>query len=87
MSLVRTAGGVLLDVVPSPDLSRRIRARMEIDGDRLCDLHVWQVGPGHLAVMASIVSPTPQPPAVYKQRLDGVPGLCHVIVEVNVGAC
>ena len=56
---------------------------MEIDGDRLCDLHVWQVGPGHIAVMASVVSETPQAPAVYKQRLDGLAGLWHVTVEVN----
>jgi cation diffusion facilitator family transporter len=86
-SLLRAAGGVLLDAVPDPGLIRRIRSRMEIDGDRLCDLHVWQVGPGHIAVMASVVSETPQAPAVYKERLEGLAGLCHVTVEVNAGPC
>lgn len=83
LSLIRTAGRVLLDTVPDPELAQRIRARMEQNGDRLCDLHVWQLGPGHFAVMASVVSDVPQAPAVYKQRLDGLAGLSHVTIEVN----
>jgi cation diffusion facilitator family transporter len=81
--LVRTAGRVLLDTVPDQALAQRIRGLMEIDGDRLTDLHVWQLGPGHAAVIASVVSDRPQAPSVYKQRLDGVLGLSHVTVEVN----
>ncbi len=73
VSLLRAAGCVLLDTVPDPDLAQRIRSRMELDGDRVCDLHVWQVGPGHIAVMASIVSAAPQPPAVYKERSPALP--------------
>jgi cation diffusion facilitator family transporter len=87
ISLLRAAGNVLLDAVPDPGLTQRIRSRIEVDGDRLCDLHVWQVGPGHIAVMASVVSQTPQPPAVYKRRLEGLAGLCHVTVVVNAGTC
>jgi cation diffusion facilitator family transporter len=83
VSLLRAAGRVLLDAVPDPDLAQRIRKRMELDGDRVCDLHVWQVGPGHIAVMASIVSAAPQAPAVYKQRLADFAGLSHVTVEVH----
>jgi cation diffusion facilitator family transporter len=83
LSLVRAAGRVLLDAVPDPQLPQRIRDRIEINGDRLCDLHVWQLGPGHAAVIASVVSDTPQAPSVYKQRLDGLIGLSHVTVEVN----
>jgi cation diffusion facilitator family transporter len=83
VSLARGAGGVLLDTVPDPDLARRIRERIEIGSDRVTDLHLWQLGPGHAAVMASIVSDTPQPPSVYKRRLEGLAGLSHVTVEVN----
>jgi cation diffusion facilitator family transporter len=83
VSLIRTAGGVLLDTVPDPDLARRIRERIEVGGDRLADLHLWQLGPGHAAVIASLVSDTPQAPAVYKQRLENLAGLSHVTVEVN----
>jgi cation diffusion facilitator family transporter len=81
--LLRAAGRVLLDVVPDPDLQKHIRGLMELDGDQVCDLHVWQVGPGHLAVMVSVVSAAPQAPAVYKQRLAGLAGLSHVTVEVH----
>ena len=87
LSLLRAAGCVLLDTVPSPDLAQRIRNRMELDGDRVCDLHVWQVGPGHIAVMASIVSAAPQAPSVYKERLADLAGLSHVTVEVHASPC
>jgi cation diffusion facilitator family transporter len=83
LSLVRSAGGVLLDTVPDPTMAQRIRDCIETDGDRLADLHLWQLGPGHAAVIASVVSDTPQPPAIYKQRLQGLAGLSHVTIEVN----
>ncbi len=83
VSLLRTAGSVLLDTVPNPELPEHIRSRIEIGGDRVCDLHVWQLGPGHAAVIASVVSDNPQAPAVYKQRLEGVRGLSHITVEVH----
>ena len=60
LSLIRTAGRVLLDTVPDPELARRIRERIETGGDRLTDLHLWQVGPGHAAMIASVVSDSPQ---------------------------
>jgi len=83
IGLLRTAGSVLLDSVPDGALADDIRKRIEVGGDRLTDLHVWQLGPGHSAVIASVVSDVPQAPAVYKQRLDGLDGLSHVTVEVN----
>jgi Co/Zn/Cd efflux system component len=85
---------VLLDIVPAPKVERLIRERLEVEGDRLADLHLWRVGPGHLAVAAAVVSDRPQPPAAYKARLDGVAGISHVTVEVHrcpghlgAGAC
>lgn len=83
LSLIRTAGRVLLDTVPDPELERRIRERIETGGDRVTDLHLWQLGPGHAAVMASVVSDAPQAPSVYKERLEGLAGLSHVTIEVN----
>ena len=83
LSLVRTAGRVLLDTVPDPRLAQHIRERIEIDGDRVADLHLWQLGPGHAAVIASVVSEVPQAPSVYKARLEGLAGLSHVTIEVN----
>jgi cation diffusion facilitator family transporter len=83
LSLVRSAGGVLLDTVPDPELARRVRERIETGGDRLADLHLWQLGPGHAAVICSVVSDSPQAPSVYKERLEGLAGLSHVTIEVN----
>jgi len=83
LTLIRAAGGVLLDTVPDPTLARRIRERIETGGDRVADLHLWQLGPGHAAVIASVVSDAPQAPSVYKERLAGLAGLSHVTIEVN----
>jgi cation diffusion facilitator family transporter len=83
LSLIRTAGSVLLDTVPDPALAQRIRERIETGGDRVADLHLWQLGPGHAAVVASVVSDAPQAPSVYKERLAGLTGLSHVTIEVN----
>lgn len=80
--LVRAAGAVLLDMRPSQDLAAAIGARLETAGDRVADLHLWQVGPGHNAAIVSLVTHTPQAPSVYKGRLSGLPGLSHVTVEV-----
>lgn len=82
-SLMRTSGAVLLDVVPNPRLAQHIRESVEIDGDRITDLHLWRVGPGHTAAIISVVSDRPQAPAAYKSRLEGMPGLSHVTVEVH----
>ena len=76
--LIKSSGAVLLDV--RADV---IRARMEVGEDRVTDLHLWQVGPGHCAVLLSVVSDKPKQPAVYKRRLAGLKGLSHVTIEVE----
>src|SRR5262249_39463789 len=60
--LLRDAGAVLLDVSADKDLEGVIRARLENDGDRVTDLHLWQVGPGHRAAVISLVSDAPRQP-------------------------
>lgn len=83
LRLLRSSGAVLLDTVVDSQLAARIRAKLEIGGDRLSDLHLWRVGPGHAAVIASIVSDDPQSPDTYKARLEGLDGLSHVTIEVH----
>jgi cation diffusion facilitator family transporter len=82
-SLVRSAGAVLLDASPDPALSHKIVERLEQDGDRVSDLHVWRLGPGHLGVIVSMVSDRPQNPDRYKERLSDLPGLSHLTIEVQ----
>jgi cation diffusion facilitator family transporter len=83
LGLMRSAGRMLLDMVPDTELSRRIRERLEIDDDRVSDLHVWQIGPGHSAVVASVVTHEPEDASVYKARLNGLHGLSHVTIELH----
>jgi cation diffusion facilitator family transporter len=81
--LIRAAGGVLLDVIPEPGLLNRIRETLETDGDRVSDLHLWQVGPGHYGAIISLVTHKPKPPAQYKNRLRNIETLAHVTVEIE----
>jgi len=83
LGLTRTAGMVLLDMVPDRRLAGAIRKRLETGGDRVSDLHLWRLGPGHAGLIVSVVSDHPQRPAAYKERLDGIHGLSHVTVEVH----
>jgi cation diffusion facilitator family transporter len=84
--LVRDSGSVLLDVCVDKNLEGVIRDRLQTRGDRVTDLHLWQVGPGHRAAVISVLSDNPLPPATYKRRLGGLPGLCHVTVEVEIAS-
>jgi cation diffusion facilitator family transporter len=81
--LLRASGAVLIDATPEPKLAEVIRERLEADGDRVSDLHLWRVGPGHAALVVSIVSDHPNQPSAYKAKLDGIELLSHVTVEVN----
>lgn len=83
VGLIRSAGAVLLDTVPSQKLSRTIRHRLETGGDRVADLHLWRLGPGHTGVIAVIVSDRPRAPDEYKERLVGIAGLSHITMEVH----
>jgi cation diffusion facilitator family transporter len=91
--LMRASGAVLLDVNSDKKLEGTIRDRLETRGDKVTDLHLWQIGPGHRAAVISLISDDPLPPADYKRRLSGLHGLSHVTVEVETckhektGAC
>ena len=82
-TLIRDAGSVLLDATVDQKLERTIRARLEAGEDRITDLHLWQVGPGHCAAVISLVSGAPLQPAIYKERLHDLKALSHVTVEVE----
>jgi len=80
--LLRAAGAVLLDMRPE-GLAQEIRARLEGGTDRIADLHIWRIGPGHHAALVSLVSDQPEPPQAYKAQLAGIAGLSHLTVEVQ----
>jgi len=85
--LVRDSGRVLLDYIPADeDLPAEIREVIEADGDRVTDLHVWQLGPGHHGAIVSISSASPREPAAYREKLSRIRELSHLTVEVEKGA-
>ncbi len=81
--LLTRTGAVLLDVNPSPELTAEIRQRMEAGGERLLDLHLWRLGPGHHAAIVVVEAQTPLASEAYRARLAGLPGLSHVTVETR----
>jgi cation diffusion facilitator family transporter len=86
VSLIRRAGAALLDINPSPVLTAEIRQRLERDGAHVLDLHLWRLGPGHHAAVAVIAADAPAPVETYRARLNDIPGLSHLTVEVRCGS-
>ncbi|MBT9098865.1 CDF family Co(II)/Ni(II) efflux transporter DmeF [Methylovulum psychrotolerans] len=89
-SLIGETSPVLLDESVGQHYQMEIRQALEQDADnRVADLHIWCVGPGHFAVIISVVSHQPQAPDYYKAllkpfyRLRGLGKLSHITVEVN----
>jgi Co/Zn/Cd efflux system component len=81
--LVRDTGGILLDMSPDPGLAEKLRKTVESDGDRLIDLHLWRLGPGHLGAVVSVVTGKPRDASFYRATLSRFKSLSHVTVEVT----
>jgi cation diffusion facilitator family transporter len=81
--LIRDTGRILLDMNPDRVLTERLRQAIEADGDRLTDLHVWRLGPGHLGVVLSVATGKDRRPEDYRARLRQFATLSHVTVEVQ----
>ncbi len=85
--LIRDTGSILLDASSSGTMDSRIRGVVESAGDKLIDLHVWRVGPGHFAAVVAIVSGSPERGTSYYHRaLRRFKGLSHITVEVHAQA-
>lgn len=80
--LIRDTGAILLDMNPDPQLADQLRRTIEVDGDRLDDLHLWRVGPGHLAAIVSVATRSAHDPSYYRNRLSHFRILSHLTVEV-----
>ena len=81
--LVRDTGAILLDMSPDRGMADAVRRAIEIEGDRLADLHIWRLGPGHLGAILSIVTRRPQPAQAYRARLGALRALSHVTIEIQ----
>jgi cation diffusion facilitator family transporter len=81
--LIRDTGAILLDMNPDRGMADRVRATIERDGDRLEDLHLWRLGPGHLGAILSVVTTKPRDAGHYRRLLGHFRNLSHVTVEVQ----
>jgi cation diffusion facilitator family transporter len=87
LTLCRDAARQLLDMVPSADLAVRVRERLEaLPGTEVVDLHLWQIGPGARACLATVISEADRSPLVYAEELKRGERLAHVTVEVHKGS-
>jgi cation diffusion facilitator family transporter len=82
--LIRVTGAILVDITPDESVANKIKSVVELSGDKLVDLHVWRLGPGHLGAVVSVVSSAPtHGPAFYHSVLQRFKGLSHITVEVH----
>jgi cation diffusion facilitator family transporter len=81
--LIRDTGGILLDMNPDHGMTAKVREVIESDGDRLMDLHLWRLGPGHLGAVVSVLTNKSRDCAYYRARLKDYKSLSHVTVEVT----
>ena len=81
--LIRDTGAILLDMNPDRGMAERMRAVLEADGDRLTDLHLWRLGPGHLGAILSIATRRQRGPQYYQSLLGRFHDLSHVTVQVE----
>ena len=68
---------------PDRHMAEHLRAAIESDGDRLADLHLWRLGPGHLGLIVSVITAKARRPQFYRAQLARFNGLAHVTVEVE----
>jgi cation diffusion facilitator family transporter len=82
-SLIRDTGAILLDMNPDSNMASRLREEVEADGDKLADLHLWRLGPGHLGAIVSVVTGRERDAGYYRNRLARFKSLSHLTIEVS----
>ena len=85
-ALIRDTSAVLLDMNPDRRMADNLRRAIEGEGDRLADLHLWRLGPGHLGAIVSVVTPTGRSEADYRAKLARFRSLSHLTIEVRRAA-
>jgi cation diffusion facilitator family transporter len=81
--LIRDTGAILLDMCPDKAMVNKLRDEVEADGDRLADLHLWRLGPGHLGAIISVVTSKQRDTGYYRNRLARFKSLSHLTIEVS----
>jgi cation diffusion facilitator family transporter len=80
--LIRDTGAILLDMNPDRSMANKLRQAVESEGDKIADLHLWRLGPGHLGAIISVVTTKAREADYYRSRLARFTSLSHLTVEV-----
>ena len=80
--LIRDTGAVLLDMNPDRQITEALRRAIERDGDRLADLHLWRLGPGHLGAILSIETDSERQTSHYREAATGAGRFSHLTIEI-----
>jgi cation diffusion facilitator family transporter len=84
LGLLYSSAHVLLDMQAPQSVLDSIRQAIEAESEtRVCDLHVWTVGPGIYAAEIAVVASSPQPSEHYSGLLPHEIPLVHVAIEVH----
>ena len=76
---------VLLDHQIPTEIQRRLTGILEGYKDtRVCDMHIWSIGPGIYSSEISLVTGFPESPEVYKRLIPQDTGVVHSTIEVNL---
>jgi cation diffusion facilitator family transporter len=81
--LIRDTGAILMDMNPDRRTTDGIRQEIEGSGDKLIDLHVWRLGPGHLGAIVSVATDADHDVTFFKKRLSRFRSLSHLTVEIE----
>jgi cation diffusion facilitator family transporter len=81
--LLRDTGGILLDRNPDPRMAEKVRQTIESDGDRVTDLHLWRLGPGHLGAIVAVATEKHRRAEYYRRNLSKFRDLSHLTIEVS----
>ncbi len=84
LGLAGSASHVLLDRQIPVETRNRITGIVESFKDtRVCDFHVWSIGPGIYSANMSVVTKYPSSPDKYKTLIPGDTGVVHTTVEIH----
>lgn len=82
--LLRDTASVLLDAEVSQKRRQEVRAALEaLPGAKVTDLHLWRVGPRHLAAEVVVVGEGSLTADDYRKTLADFPDIVHVTIEVR----
>jgi cation diffusion facilitator family transporter len=82
--LLSETGRQLVDLDPSTVSRDAVRSALEkLPDTKVCDLHLWRVGPGKLVCVVALLTKSPLPLDDYKKIVYEAVPIAHLTVEVR----